>query len=861
MRASVSIEINYSLAMGRPRRKQSARPARVSSLAGLQKVDLFKGLSSYSLREIAAQCKWIRCKRNQDVMRRDATDRDVYFVIAGTVRLTAAGGRGRRIIFRDVQAGELFGEDSALDGRARFADAVTLSEALLASMSPEVFRAILANHASVRERLLRRLTGSVRELAGRLLELGAQPVQRRIWTDLVRRARSAGLEGNRARLDPAPTSYEIASRVGCAREEVSRELSRLVREGLLQRAGRTSLVLPDVEALAQLAGEPQAEEPAAAELPALEPRARPAVLEPRQRRAILVAELSESVAMMERDEERTVERCRTYLAQVTSTTIPTHAGRSMLKIPADGFIAEFADPVQALKCAFELHAELARFKANLDAPTLGMRLGIHVADVIVEAFNVLGDGVNVAGRLAELANPGETIVSAEVRDQLTSGVEASVEDLGEQRLRNRNRAVRAFRAWPPAQTKLAPPSAAVQAHGRPSVAVIPFQLRSDDPRFESIGDGLADDVIASLSRMADFFVISRLSTRAFGRAPLGARRIGELLGVQYVLSGSVQTAYPRALLMAELADARDGRTVWSQRFEGDLADMFALQGELARNVVQSLAPFVRSLELRRARITNFDQLDAYAITLRGVELMHCVSRTDFMQARAAFETAIARDPVSPRPHAWLAKWHILRIAHGDSEDVAQDSAAATACAARALACDPDDALALAADAHVAAWSRHDLDTAEQRLAQALAANPNEPLAWLWSGITHAWRGRGDEAIECTDRALTLSPLDPMIYYFNSLAGMANLVGERYDRAIELSTRSLRENCLHTPSLRTLAAALMLSGRPEEARETIGRLRELEPALTTTALRARYPGRDSPQAARFIEALLAAGLPS
>ena len=135
-----------------------------------------------------------------------------------------------------------------------------------------------------------------------------------------------------------------------------------------------------------------------------------------------------------------------------------------------------------------------------------------------------------------------------------------------------------------------------------------------------------------------------------------------MLGVQYVLSGSVQTAYPRALLMAELADARDGRIVWSQRFQGDLADIFAMQGELARKVVHSVAPFVRSLELHRARITNFDQLDAYAITLRGVELMHRLSPEDFLQARKAFETAIARDPVSPRPHAWLAKWHVLRVA-------------------------------------------------------------------------------------------------------------------------------------------------------------------------------------------------------
>jgi len=840
--------------------KSPAKPVRMSALLGLQKVDLFKGLDSYTLREIAAQCKWTRCKRNQYVIRRDGTDRDVYFVIAGMVRVGAAAGRGRRIIFRDVSAGDVFGEHSAIDGRARYADVLAVRESLIASMSPEVFRAILANHASVRERLLRRLTGSVRELAGRLLELGAQPVQCRIWLELLRLARVAGVEANHARLDPAPTHNDIASRVGTSREQVSRELSRLVREGLLERAGRT-LELTDFDALARLAGDVRSEEEAAAGAVSGEARALSGVQSPRQRRVILVAEISDSVAMMEQDEERTVERCRAFLSHATSQTIPTHAGRSMLKIPADGFIAEFADGGQALRCAFELHSDLARFNARLTGPSLGMRLGIHVAEVIVEAFNVLGDGVNIAARLAELANPGETMISAQVRDQLTSGVEASIEDLGEQRLRNRERAVRVFRAWPPAQTGAWTPSGALQAHGRPSVAVIPFQLRSDDARFESIGDGLADDVIAALSRMADFFVISRLSSMAFRRAHLGVRRIGEMLGVQYVLSGSVQTAYPRALLMAELADTRDGRIVWSERFQGDLADMFSMQGELARKVVHSVAPFVRSLELHRARITNFEQLDAYGITLRGIELMHRLAPEDFMRARSAFETAILRDPLAPAPHAWLAKWHVLRVLIGTSENPASDMEAATACAEHALTCDADDALALAVDAFVAAWSRHDLDTAERRLLQAHAANPNEPLAWVHSAIMHSWRGQGGEAVQCADRALSLSPLDPMLYYFSSAAAQANLIGERYERAIELSTRSLRENRLHTPTLRILAAALVFSGRIDEARQTMCRLRELEPGLTVSAFRARYPGRDSPQGERFAAALQAAGLPA
>jgi len=664
---------------------------------------------------------------------------------------------------------------------------------------------------------------------------------------------------NMARIERPPTHKEIASHVSTSREQVTREFSRLDREGLAKRDGR-ALVVRDVAALERLIADSRTDQQADDEIPIDEPRTSLDRSGRRERRALLVAEALDAVGMMERDEESTVKRWRGYLAHATSETIPTHAGRSFSMLLEHGFVAEFPDGGHALKCAFELHRALARFNAEVRSPPIGMRVGIHVADIIVEAFNVVGDGVNVAAGLAELANSGETVVSVQVRDQLTSGLDGSIEDLGEQRLRNRERSVRAFRVWPTVEVIRLAPNESVKAHGRPSVAVIPFQLRTNDERFEFVGDGLADETIASLSRVADFFVVSRLSSMAFRKAPLSVRSVGEMLGVQYVLSGSIQTEPGRALLVAELADTRDGRILWSERFPCDIVDVFAMQEHLAHTVVKSVAPFVRSLELRRARITNFEQLDAYALTLRGVDLMHRMSREDFLSARSAFETAIERDPVSSAPHAWLAKWHIFRMAVGASENPLSDSEAAILCAERALTCDPQDALALAVDALVSAWSRHDLDTAEHRLAQALAFNPNEPLAWLWNAIVHAWRGRGSEAAESAERALSLSPLDPMIYYFNSLASTANLIGARYERAIELAESSLRGNCMHTPSLRTLAAAQVLAGRIEEARGTISRLRTLEPQLTVSAFKARYPGRDSPQAETFAAALQAAGLP-
>jgi adenylate cyclase len=847
--------------MGTSRRHRgtSNRPAiRASALLGLRRVDVFKDLSGQTLRAIADRCKWTRYKRNQYVIRRGGADRDVYFVAAGMVRVTAEGWRGRRIILRDVPAGELFGEHSAIDGRAHVADVLAVRESLVASMPPDTFRALLARHVSVRERVLRRLTGSVRELADRILDLGVKRVPGRIWGELLRLARLAGVEANTARLDPAPLHQEIASHIGTSREQVAREFSSLYRQGLLARDGRAVLVC-DVGALERRVADSRTEQGLVEQATVGETCDLPTVTFARQRRAVLVAQAAGAVGMMESDEERTVKRWRAYLTRAMSETIPFHSGRTFPRELEHGFVAEFPDARVALKCAFELLSDTVRGDGET-RPPLHIRIGIHVADVIVEDFNVVGDGVNVAAGLVQLANPGEVVVSVQVRDQLTSGLDGSVEDLGEQRLRNRQRSVRAFRVWPSDETVRLAPSPAVKAHGRPAVAVIPFQVRSTDPRFGFVGDGLADATIASLSRVGDLFVVSRLSSMAFCRGSSSLSHVGEMLGVQYVLSGSVQTTPSRAVLVAELASTSDERILWSECFSCDIVDVLALEEELSRAVVRSVAPLVRSFELRRARTVGLEQLDAYGLTLRGVDLMHKMSHEDFLSARSVFEASIARDPVAPAPHAWLAKWHVLRIALGASEDSLLDRQAATSCAKRALECDSKDALALAVDAHVAAWARHDLVAAEQGLSDALASNPNEPLAWLWTAIVHAWRGRGAQAVESADRALSLSPLDPMIYYFNSLASTANLFDERYERSIELAKRSLRENCLHTPSLRTLAAAQVLAGRLKEARETVRKLLVLEPRLTVGAFRTRYPGRDSPQFEKFAEALRAAGLP-
>jgi CRP/FNR family cyclic AMP-dependent transcriptional regulator len=228
--------------------------SRSMTFLGLRGIKLFEGLDTFSLEEVARQCRWKRYRRNDRVISRDDKDREVYLVVSGTVRVAILPASGRGVIFRDIPAGEVFGELAALDEGARSADVHAVSDCLLASMSPEVFHGVLGHYPGVRQRLFRQLSTSVRELTDRLVELSTLDVEHRIAMELLRNARRSGELRNGIRLQPLLTHKEIASRVGTSREQVTRALSLLVRRSLIAREGRT-LVIQDAAGLERMLSE------------------------------------------------------------------------------------------------------------------------------------------------------------------------------------------------------------------------------------------------------------------------------------------------------------------------------------------------------------------------------------------------------------------------------------------------------------------------------------------------------------------------------------------------------------------------------------------------------------------------------
>lgn len=225
-----------------------------ASTLGLRTVRLLQGLSQERLEILAAQCNWRRVEPGQVIVARNSPDRDVHFVVSGRVRVTSFSAGGKQVTFRDEEAGEMFGDLAAIDAKPRSADVLALDSVLVASLSPEHFRDLIAAEPLVRERVLQRLAGLVRLLSERVIELSTLGVQNRIHAELLRLARTSGQGGNRIRLDPAPKHADIASQVSTYREQVTREFSALTKQGLLEKDG-TGIVLTDVERLERIVTE------------------------------------------------------------------------------------------------------------------------------------------------------------------------------------------------------------------------------------------------------------------------------------------------------------------------------------------------------------------------------------------------------------------------------------------------------------------------------------------------------------------------------------------------------------------------------------------------------------------------------
>jgi adenylate cyclase len=535
-------------------------------------------------------------------------------------------------------------------------------------------------------------------------------------------------------------------------------------------------------------------------------------------------------------------------------------GGRIVDVQGDGILAEFPDVEAALAWARRLHAasEAAEQAGDAEAPIV-FRIGIHAGSVMVDGPLILGDAVNLAARLQEYGPPGGILLSAEAAALAPEAERAAARPLGALPLRNMSRAVKAFSIDPARQVAvpLAPVSSLL-----PSIAVLPLESDPEQPQDEYLASGVVEDIAASLAGLHELFVIAPDTARMFSGLKAAPARAARMLGVRFIVSGSLRRRGGGLQAQIRLTDGPTGELLWSDRMDAAEREIFEFQEHVAARVVAGVAPSIRASALREAMRKRPESLTAYDHMLRGLHAMASPDRTHFLAARAHLDRAMEEDGGFAQPLAWAAHWHSLNIGQGWSEDRAADTAAIFDLAGRALALEPGNALAQATFGHNSAYLRRDPDTAMQCFEMALARCPNSAIAWTLSSATLGYLGRGAQAVEHAARGLRLSPYDPLRYYHQHFLSIAHYVAGAFDEAERYGRLAIGGNPSHASNWRVQAAALAAQGRAEEAREAAARLIALEPDFSVGSYsRDRMPFREAAVRERFARDLRAAGLPA
>jgi adenylate cyclase len=579
---------------------------------------------------------------------------------------------------------------------------------------------------------------------------------------------------------------------------------------------------------------------------------------PRSQKVVLVIDLVESVRLMSTDEAGTVARWHGFVQQAKDHTIPQHHGR-LVKSLGDGLMVEFEQARDAVNAAQTLHSAIAHTNAGqTPARHMHLRVGINSSQIYTDQLDIYGAGVNLAARLATLAGPGETVVSASVRDGLTDGLDASVEDLGECYLKHIDEPVRAYRAGVAGAAPVVVAQREYSAPLQPTIAVIPFTARSNAPEHFAIGELIADGVIAQLGLSEQIKVISRLATTALRDRMVSVGEVQAHLQADYVLSGSYAANDGKLLVTTELVDTHSQQLLWVERLNGDVGDLLQVQSAMCHGIASACHESVLGSTVQKAMYRPLPTLSSQALMFTGIAAVHHASREGFDFSERALTTIVERHPRHATAYAWLAKWYAIRANRGVNDP--QSRQIASNMADRAIQAEPESPFALAIYGLVRSYFFQDSDSALKCYDEALIRNPNEVLAWLYRGTLLAWQGRGAESAIAASRALQLAPIGPMQYYVESLAAFPLMSAANYEDAITLFSRSIRLNANHLSSHRGLVVAYELSGRGEEARQAAQRLLVLRPTFTVKDFLQTNAGRDDFSASRWAQALAQAGIP-
>jgi adenylate cyclase len=528
--------------------------------------------------------------------------------------------------------------------------------------------------------------------------------------------------------------------------------------------------------------------------------------------AILSADVVGYSRLMGIDEAGTLARLKAMRRDLFNPLIAAYSGRTF-KLMGDGALVEFGSAVDAVTCAIEVQKKVQERNAGSpEDARIQFRIGINVGDIIVDGDDIYGDGVNVAARIQALADPGGIYISRSAADQVRDKVPIKIETRGEQTVKNIARPIEVFciiaedidataRATHKSESRVQSPIVA----DKPAIAVLPFVNMSGEPEQEFFADGITEDILTELSRFRELLVISRNSVFAYKGKAINVQKVAKELSVQYVVEGSVRKSGSRVRITVQLIDAETDRHLWADRYDRELADIFAIQDEVTSSIVSILPGRVAAAAQDRVQRKPPENLVAYECVLAGKLLHHRSTRADNEEALRMLERAIALDPGYAHAHAWKACVLGQSTITGWCADVEAARRALIGEVTKALSLDENDSDVHRVLAAVNLTVHHDYDKALYHQERALALNPNDDLIAVQQGEVLTWIGQAEEGIEWIQKAMRLNPYHPETFW--SHLGRAYFVARRYGEAVKAFQRRSRTGQTHCAFLAACYAQL------------------------------------------------------
>jgi adenylate cyclase len=588
---------------------------------------------------------------------------------------------------------------------------------------------------------------------------------------------------------------------------------------------------------------------------------------------------------------------------VITSVIEKYRGR-VVDSPGDNILAEFVSVVDAVQSAVEIQEVIRAKNAELpDERKMEFRVGINLGDVIQEGERIYGDGVNIAARVEGLADPGGICISGSAYEQIENKLALGYDYIGEHTVKNIVRPIRVYKVptgpetlqkvteekkpaprwqraavavvialvvvaggvaiWKSYRPSTPPPIEAASVEkmafplpDKPSIAVLPFNNLSEDPKQEYFSDGLTEEIISALGSVPKLFVIARNSTFTYKGKPVKVQQVSEELGVRYVLEGSVRKGGDKIRITAQLVDALSGRHLWAKRYDRNLSDIFAVQDEITKNIITAMQVKLTEGEQVRAAARGTDNLEAYLKCLQANEYAHQVNPESVALAIQLSEEAIALDPEYAWAYYNLARAHIVAVWVRASKSPKQSLVKAMELLQKAIVLDNTLAEPHGRLGFLYSMTRqYDKGVAEAE--KAVALNPNSAMAHVMLGKTLIFAGRWEESIPEYKKAIRLNPIPPHMYLYS--LGLSYCWTGQHEEGVTWCEKAVRQAPDSLMARMMMAVVYSLSGRDEEARAEAAEVLRIQPKFSLKKFEKKLTYKKKADREQFLGALRKAGM--